>query len=215
MKKGLNQWSVPTGTPIREFLKIAASSGFDGAELLYRADGELGPHTSGDEAQAIAREAAQLGVEIIGFASGMLFNEHSLAHGSESDREKARGAVEHIFATAQALSGGVTSSAIDMGATPAAGYYTRVVLEMTVVWGTSTTMDVTGEYSSNGTDWFAISRCTSAATHICAPRKWQFDPTDGTAVSLEYMVGAPWVRFTLEDAGAGTGTVVVSAVRSP
>jgi hypothetical protein len=122
------------------------------------------------------------------------------------------------FSTAQALSGGVTSSTISMGGTASSSgspsdYFSRITLLMTVVWGTSVLLNVTGEYSWDGTNFFAISRCTSAVTHDCTARTWQFDPTDGTTLALEYPINARYVRFTFTDPGAGNGTIVVSAVK--
>ena len=106
MKKGINQWSVPVGTAINDLISMSARSRFQGVELLYRKDGELGPHTPLGKAREIARQAADCGIEIIGFASGTLLNEHSLVHGSKAEREAARGVVEHMFETAQALGAG-------------------------------------------------------------------------------------------------------------
>lgn len=106
MKKALNQWSVPVGTPIRKFIDLASSSGFDGIELLFREDGELGPAAPLEKAAEIARQAADHELDIIGFASGTLFNKYSLVHGSKAEKEKARKVVEHMFETAKALGSG-------------------------------------------------------------------------------------------------------------
>jgi hypothetical protein len=118
------------------------------------------------------------------------------------------------FSSAQALSGGVTSSTINMGGGgTTSDYFTRTTLLMTVVWGTSVLLDVTVEVSWDGTNFFTDSRCTSAPTHDCSIRKWQFDPTDGTTFDLSWEPNAPYVRFTFTDPGAGSGTIVVSVIK--
>jgi len=106
MKKGLNQWSVPVGTPIGDLVSMAASNGFDGVELLYREDGQLGPGVPLAKAREIARQAGDQGLDIIGFASGTLLNKYSLAHGSKEERARARDVVRHMFETAKALGAG-------------------------------------------------------------------------------------------------------------
>jgi len=106
MKKGLNQWSVPKDASVSGMIELAAATGFDGIELLYRNDKELGPHMSLDGSKDIARKAAAAGLEIIGFASGTFFNGNSLVHGTAEQKSKARAAVEHVFETARALGAG-------------------------------------------------------------------------------------------------------------
>lgn len=125
----------------------------------------------------------------------------------------AQSASKTGFAATTALSGGVTSSAINMGKGQATTYFSKVTLLMTIIWGGTVLLDITGEYSWNGTDFFTIMRCTSATTHICDPRKWQFDPTDGTTLSLGYPTNAPYLRFTFDDPGTDTGTIIVSVIK--
>ena len=95
MRKGLNQWSVPVGTPIAEMIRLAAESGFDGVEVVYRADGELGPGTPLDAVREIARLAADAGQGIVGVCSGTVLAQHALPKGAD--------VVRHLFDTAAAL----------------------------------------------------------------------------------------------------------------
>ena len=113
------------------------------------------------------------------------------------------------FATPTALSGTPATNAIRMGGVY--GYYTRLTLVMTVVWGTTTAMDVSCKVSGNGTDYGYIQRCTSAAVHDCANRVWEWVPADGTTFALDFETNYPYT--ICEFTGTGTGTITAHAIR--
>jgi len=114
------------------------------------------------------------------------------------------------FSAAQSINGTPVSNGIHMDGN--AGFVDKVTLLLTIVWGTTALLDITAEVSWDNTNWYDVMRCTSAATHDCAPRKWQYDPTDGTTPTLEWETGAKYIRFTFDDPGTGNGTVIASAV---
>lgn len=115
------------------------------------------------------------------------------------------------------------ASALDLADTPAttairmddrdSGYYTRLSLVMTVVWGTSTEMIVKCKASADGTNYGWVQRCTSESTHNCEDRKWKWEPTDGTTFTLDLETNYSYVICQADDAADGTGTVVIDVMR--
>jgi hypothetical protein len=93
-------------------------------------------------------------------------------------------------------------------------YYDRLTVLMAVTWGTSNTMNVKMQVSSNGVDFYWVQRCTSAAIHNCGDRIWRWTPSDGTTPALDVSAGYPFIRLQFDDPNDGTGTIVARAIRS-
>jgi hypothetical protein len=92
------------------------------------------------------------------------------------------------------------------------GYFTRVTLVMTVVWGTTATMNVTCKVSGNGTDYGWIQACTSATPHNCGPKTWQWVVADGTTFALDFEANYRYLICQADDPGTGNGTVTMHAI---
>ncbi|MBO7746882.1 sugar phosphate isomerase/epimerase [Paenibacillus sp. MWE-103] len=88
MKKGINKWSFPGGTPIADCLGIAKRAGYDGIELTLDESGELGLRATEKDARAIAAQAEAAGVEICGLATGLYWS-NSMTSESEAVRARA------------------------------------------------------------------------------------------------------------------------------
>ena len=93
-------------------------------------------------------------------------------------------------------------------------YANQISVMMTVVWGTSTAMQVTAEVSYDGSTWYQVTRCSEAATHDCGQRVWEFEVADGTAHALDFSTGYRYIRFTFDDSADGTGTITAEATMS-
>lgn len=115
------------------------------------------------------------------------------------------------FSSPKNLSTTPTTSAFQMDGD--GGYFTRLSLVMTVVWGTSVIMNVRLKYSYDGVAYGFVERCTSAATHICAPRVWQYKVADGTVPTLDYETNYPFMIAEFDDPADGTGTVSPIVIR--
>jgi len=120
------------------------------------------------------------------------------------------------FTAPKAISVGFTTDPIDMQLD--GGTYTRLSMPLTVVWGTTTALELRLLESDTETGTYSVvTRCTSAAAHVCAPRRWTFASSawSGLTPRLDF-VGAR-ARFLKVQivAGAGTGTVLATATRAP
>ena len=120
------------------------------------------------------------------------------------------------FDAAKAISAGFTTEPIDMEV--AGGTYTRLSMPMTIVWGTTTTMELRllGGDTETGT-YTNVTRCTSAAIHVCKPRRWQFAAADWSSLAprLDFVeAGYRYLKVQVV-AGSGSGTITATATRAP
>ncbi|RAV04737.1 sugar phosphate isomerase/epimerase [Paenibacillus sp. YN15] len=88
MKKGINIWSFPEGSPLQDCLAIAKDAGFDGIELSLNEAGDLGLSTSAKEARKVREQVLDTGLEIAGLATGLYWS-YSMTSDSADERSKA------------------------------------------------------------------------------------------------------------------------------
>ncbi|MGN7357249.1 sugar phosphate isomerase/epimerase family protein [Paenibacillus sp. SAF-054] len=74
MKKGINQWCFPAGTPLGKVLRTSAAAGFDTIELNLYASGGVGltMDTTPEEAKAMRRLVRSYGLSISSLSTEML-----------------------------------------------------------------------------------------------------------------------------------------------
>jgi len=74
MRKGINQWCFPAGTPLEKIFATSSQAGFDEVELNLYAPGGVGltMDTTEEEAKAIGRMARQHGLRLNALSSEML-----------------------------------------------------------------------------------------------------------------------------------------------
>lgn len=102
MKKGINQWSFPSGMPAEDCMKLAKEAGFDGIELSFAATGEIAPSSKESELLELKGKAGRIGIEIAGLASGLGW-EFGLTSADKSVRERAVEAVKAQLEAAAVL----------------------------------------------------------------------------------------------------------------
>jgi len=102
MKKALSIWCFPGGTSLLDAMRAAKRAGFDGIELALSEEGELSPATSDAGAAKIRDAAADLGIEISSFASGLGWK-YALTSGDAQERNKALDLTRHCLRLAKAL----------------------------------------------------------------------------------------------------------------
>lgn len=88
MKKGINIWSFPEGSPLQDCLAIAKDAGFDGIELSLNETGYLSLSTSEEDARKLREQVLDAGLEIAGLATGLYWS-HSMTSESADERSKA------------------------------------------------------------------------------------------------------------------------------
>lgn len=96
MKKGINFWSFPDGTPLRKAAELAASAGFDGIEYCMAESGELGLQATDAEIVSVKKMTEELGLEISSLASWVPW-EHSLTSDNPEHREIARDVIKRLI----------------------------------------------------------------------------------------------------------------------
>lgn len=120
------------------------------------------------------------------------------------------------FDTVKNISAGFTTDAIDMQLD--GGAYTRLSVPLTIVWGTTTSVELRllGSDTESGT-YANVTRCTSAAVHVCKPRRWQFVAADwsGLVPRLDFVSTRYRYLKVQVVAGSGTGTIIATATRAP
>lgn len=74
MKKGINQWCFPEGTPLDKWLGLSADAGFDTVELNLYASGGIGltMDTTSEEAKAIGKLVRSYGLAVSSISTEML-----------------------------------------------------------------------------------------------------------------------------------------------
>ena len=88
MKKGINIWAYGD-KPLAHCLREANETGFDGIELAYPLTGEIGPDSTPAKMKAIARQAAELGIEICSLAAGIGWK-YNMASEDAEERAQAK-----------------------------------------------------------------------------------------------------------------------------
>jgi len=96
MKKGINFWSFPDGTPLRQAAELAADAGFDGIEYCMAEGGELGLQAKDAEIASVKRMTEDIGLEISSLASWVPW-EHSLTSDNPKHREIARDVIKRLI----------------------------------------------------------------------------------------------------------------------
>jgi hypothetical protein len=114
------------------------------------------------------------------------------------------------FSSAVACTGSPESNAIPMD--DSGGYYNRLSVLPTFVWGTTTKITLKVKYSFDGTNYFWVQRCTSAVEHDCADRQWAWETADGTTPGLDFETNYPYLKLVFSCA-SGNGTVKAGAIR--
>ncbi|MDR0270710.1 sugar phosphate isomerase/epimerase family protein [Paenibacillus sp.] len=94
MKKGINQWCFPAGTPLGKLLRTSSAAGFETIELNLYASGGVGltMDTTPEEAKAMARLVQSYGLAVGSLSTEML-GRHPL---SSPDRETRSLGVDSI-----------------------------------------------------------------------------------------------------------------------
>ncbi|HOC32317.1 MAG TPA: sugar phosphate isomerase/epimerase family protein [Armatimonadota bacterium] len=96
MLKGISRWSLPPDIPLDECFRRAKQAGFDGLELSFDGEGDLGFSTTQAEAESIRRTADSAGMRIAGLATGFLWD-HSLTASDPEVRGKGIAAVDKML----------------------------------------------------------------------------------------------------------------------
>ncbi|WP_409293977.1 sugar phosphate isomerase/epimerase family protein [Peribacillus sp. SCS-26] len=104
MKKGINQWCFPEGTPLQDVFAWSREAGFDAVELnVYNSGGTgLTLDTNVKEAEEILRQAERHNIELRSLSTGLLW-ESPLSSGDESVRERGRKVVQKQLELAGAM----------------------------------------------------------------------------------------------------------------
>jgi len=102
MKKSLSIWCFPGGTSVADAMRSAKRAGFDGIELALGEEGELSPATSDAEAAKIRDAAADIGIGISSFASGLGWK-YALISKDAAERDKALDLTRHSLRLAGIL----------------------------------------------------------------------------------------------------------------
>ncbi|GIP37170.1 hexulose-6-phosphate isomerase [Paenibacillus sp. J31TS4] len=89
MKKGINQWCFPKGTPLKQLLETSARAGFDTVELNLYAPGGVGltMETTPQEAKEIGALVASYGLSVSSLSTEML-GRHPLSSPDAETREQ-------------------------------------------------------------------------------------------------------------------------------
>lgn len=88
MIKSINHWSFPAGTTFRQAAKLAKQYGFAGYEPALSPEGELSMQSTDAEIAALARVAADEGIQLASLASGMYW-QFSFTSDDEAVRQQA------------------------------------------------------------------------------------------------------------------------------
>ncbi|WP_028268159.1 sugar phosphate isomerase/epimerase family protein [Arthrobacter sp. MA-N2] len=102
MKKGINVWSLASGTSPEEALRLSHSAGFQGVELVLSETGKLSLESTPQELRSLRGHAEDLGIEIHSLAT-MLQLQYNLVSDSPLVRQKAVDATKVQIETAKVL----------------------------------------------------------------------------------------------------------------
>ena len=104
MKKSVNQWCFPAGTPLDEIFQTAAAAGLDGVELNIYEPGGVGLTSDSTAADALAvrRRAESFGLELSSLCNSLLWK-WPLSSPDEEVRTKGAGIVRKQLELAAAM----------------------------------------------------------------------------------------------------------------
>ncbi len=93
MKKSISFWSFKGGLegtrPFKDAMREARRKGFEAIELAVTLDGELNPRSTRADCERVLDDAADVGIDIAGLASGVYWDQ-SLTDNNASVRGRAR-----------------------------------------------------------------------------------------------------------------------------
>jgi hypothetical protein len=115
------------------------------------------------------------------------------------------------LATPLAISGSPQTLPIRMGGIGTSGYYTRLTLIQTIVWGTTAQLDLKCKASSDGVSYSWIQSCEGTVPYDCKDRVWRWVAADGTTPALD--IETNYAYMICQWTGTGTGTVTASAIK--
>jgi len=99
MKKGINFWSYPAETRLKNAAETAKKAGFDGIEYCLAESGELSMESSVAEVKDLRKMTLDSGLEISSLASWVPW-ENSLTSNDPAKREKAKDVIKKLIDTA-------------------------------------------------------------------------------------------------------------------
>ncbi|WP_059103010.1 sugar phosphate isomerase/epimerase family protein [Shouchella shacheensis] len=104
MKKGINQWCYPPGTPLTDVLTWTKEAGFDAIELNVSKPGDVGLNleTTLEEAKEIKAKVTEAGLAIESLSTALLW-EFPLSAGEEKVREQGKNVVRKMLELANAM----------------------------------------------------------------------------------------------------------------
>ncbi|MFB5663447.1 sugar phosphate isomerase/epimerase family protein [Alteribacillus sp. HJP-4] len=104
MKKGINQWCYPSGTPLSNVLSWTKEAGFDAIELNVGKAGDIGltMDTTPAEAQEIKTQILKAGLTIESLSTALLW-EYPLSSNIAEEREKGKHIVKKMLELAAAM----------------------------------------------------------------------------------------------------------------
>ncbi|MBG9785077.1 sugar phosphate isomerase/epimerase family protein [Shouchella lehensis] len=104
MKKGINQWCYPEGTPLDRVLEWTKQAGFSTIELNVAKQGEVGLtlDTTVEEAKAIKTQIKAAGLEMDSLSTSLLW-QTPLSSGDEKIREQGKHVVRRMLEFAHDL----------------------------------------------------------------------------------------------------------------
>lgn len=124
IKKGISIWAFPPNKPIREALKLARETGFDGIELAFSHKGEINFESTPEQMRKLAEEARAIGVQIVSLATTELWA-HPLTSDDAGERERGKAIIRKVLELAEGL--GVDSILVVPGLVGRSGQAQMVV----------------------------------------------------------------------------------------
>jgi hexulose-6-phosphate isomerase len=98
--KSINYWSYPGGLegklPVRDFLRLAKSHGFDAVELCVGGEGELTTATTEEQCSDFLSMADEIGITVASVASGLYWG-HALGDADPASRSQAADELEAML----------------------------------------------------------------------------------------------------------------------
>lgn len=102
MKKGIHYWALPKKMNLREKMRFAKQSGFDGIELVIVDKGELRPDADEKELKAIRSAAKEEQIEIIGLTNSLNWKS-SITSENKQVQEQAKNLLKRQMEIASVL----------------------------------------------------------------------------------------------------------------
>ena len=102
MKKSISIWSFYGDWDLKEKFQLAKDAGFDGFEIDVSGDGPITLDSTEDDLNAIANQAAEVGISLSGVATGMYW-EFNPASSDDETRAKAKQVLEKQLRVASQL----------------------------------------------------------------------------------------------------------------